>query len=50
MAVGHVCRITLIGIIFVLRTGTPWELLPPEMGCGAMTCWWRLRNRQKAGG
>ncbi len=26
------------GILFVLRTGIPWELLPLEMGCGfAMT-------------
>jgi len=22
------------GIIFVLRTGIPWQMLPVEMGCG----------------
>ena len=38
-------RAVLTGIVFVLRTGTPWELLPPEMGCGSgMTCWRRLRD------
>ena len=37
-------RAALSGIIFVLRTGIPWELLPQEMGCGSgMTCWRRLR-------
>ena len=34
----------------MLRSGTPWELLPREMGCGSgMTCWRRLRDWQKAG-
>jgi transposase len=34
----------------VLRTGTPWEHLPAEMGCGAgMTCWRRLRDWQAVG-
>ena len=43
-------RAVLTGIIFVLRTGIPWELLPREMGCGAgMTCWRRLRDWQAAG-
>ena len=43
-------RAVLTGIVFVLRTGTPWELLPPEMGCGSgMTCWRRLRDWQQAG-
>lgn len=33
-------RRVLAGIIFVLRTGIPWEELPQEMGCGCgMTCW-----------
>ena len=27
-------RQALTGIICVLRTGIPWELLPQEMGCG----------------
>jgi hypothetical protein len=26
-------RAALTGILFVLRSGTPWELLPREMGC-----------------
>jgi transposase len=43
-------RAVLTGIIFVLRTGLPWELLPPEMGCGSgVTCWRRLRDWQQAG-
>lgn len=41
---------TLSGILFVLRSGIPWEMLPQEMGCGSgMTCWRRLRDWQKAG-
>src|ERR1051325_3618864 len=43
-------RAALTGILFVLRTGIPWELLPQEMGCGSgMTCWRRLREWQHAG-
>src|SRR6478672_3787176 len=43
-------RAALTGILFVLKTGTPWEMLPPEMGCGSgMTCWRRLRDWQRAG-
>src|SRR5947199_8681035 len=43
-------RAALTGIIFVLRTGIPWEWLPQEMGCGSgMTCWRRLREWQQAG-
>jgi transposase len=43
-------RQTLTGILFVLRTGCPWEYLPQEMGCGSgMTCWRRLRDWQMAG-
>src|SRR5215218_4692363 len=38
------------GIIFVLRTGCPWRLLPKELGCGSgTTCWRRLRDWQEAG-
>jgi len=38
-------RACLTGILFVLKTGTPWEYLPREMGCGSgMTCWRRLRD------
>ena len=43
-------RACLTGIIFVLMSGIPWELLPQEMGCGSgMTCWRRLRDWQTAG-
>jgi len=43
-------RKVLTGIIFVLKTGIPWEELPQEMGCGCgMTCWNYLRVWQRAG-
>jgi transposase len=43
-------RAALTGILFVLKSGIPWEMLPQEMGCGSgMTCWRRLRDWQKAG-
>jgi transposase len=43
-------RAALMGILFVLRSGIPWEMLPQEMGCGSgMTCWRRLRDWQQAG-
>ena len=43
-------RACLTGIIFVLKSGIPWEMLPAEMGCGSgMTCWRRLRTWQEAG-
>ncbi|MGO9115250.1 MAG: IS5 family transposase [Thermoguttaceae bacterium] len=43
-------RNALTGIVFVLKTGIPWEQLPQEMGCGSgMTCWRRLRDWQQAG-
>ena len=38
-------RKALTGILFVLRTGIPWEYLPQEMGCGCgMSSWRRLRD------
>ena len=46
----HPDRGCLAGILFVLRTGLPWEDLPQELGCGSgMTCWRRLRDWQAAG-
>src|SRR5438874_8318648 len=43
-------RQALTGILFVLKSGIPWEMLPQEMGCGSgMTCWRRLRDWQAAG-
>src|ERR687888_1889888 len=43
-------RAALTGILFVLKSGIPWEMLPQELGCGSgVTCWRRLRDWQKAG-
>jgi transposase len=43
-------RAALAGILFVLKSGIPWEMLPAEMGCGSgMSCWRRLRDWQAAG-
>ena len=43
-------RGVLCGILFILRTGIPWEDLPRERGCGCgMTCWRRLRDWQNVG-
>jgi transposase len=43
-------REVLTGILFVLRSGIPWEELPQEMGCGSgVTCWRRLREWQQQG-
>lgn len=43
-------RAALTGILFVLRSGLPWNMLPREMGCGSgTTCWRRLARWQRAG-
>ena len=43
-------RQALTGILFVLKTGLPWEDLPAEMNCGSgMSCWRRLRDWQADG-
>jgi len=42
-------KIVIKGILFVLRSGIPWEMLPKELGCSGMTCWRRLRDWQKTG-
>jgi transposase len=43
-------RKALTGILFVLKTGMPWEDLPCEMNCGCgMTCLRRLRDWQGDG-
>jgi transposase len=43
-------RQALTGILFVLKTGIPWEDLPVEMGCGCgMSCWRRLHAWQEQG-
>jgi transposase len=42
-------RAALTGIVFVLKSGIPWEMLPQEMGCSSgMTCWRRLKEWQEA--
>ena len=43
-------RQVLTGILFVLRSGIPWELLPQALGYGSgMTCWRRLQEWQAQG-
>jgi transposase len=46
--IGH--REALSAILFVLKTGLPWEHLPQELGWGSgMTAWRRLDAWQKKG-
>jgi transposase len=46
----HPDRAVLTGILFVLRSGLPWKMLPLEMGCGSgSTCRRRLLAWQRAG-
>jgi transposase len=43
-------RKALTGILYVLKSGIPWEELPQEMGCGSgVTCWRRLKEWQDQG-
>ncbi len=42
-------RVCLTGILFVLKTGIPWEDFPQEMGCCGMTLWNRLDAWRRAG-
>ena len=43
-------RARLPGIAFVLRSGSPGQMLPQQLGCGpGITCWCRLRDWQGAG-
>ena len=42
-------RVCLTGILFVLKTGLPWEDFPREMGCCGMTLWNRLDEWRRAG-
>jgi transposase len=42
-------RKALTGIVFVLKTGIPWEDVPSEMGVSGVSCWRKLREWQSAG-
>lgn len=42
-------RAVFSGVVYVLKTGIPWGLLPKELGCSGATCWRRLRDWRKAG-
>lgn len=43
-------RAALTEILFVLKSGIAWEMLPQELGCGSgMTCWRCLRDWHQAG-
>lgn len=42
-------RVALAGIVFVLRTGIPWNAMPVELDCSGLTCWRRLKAWQEAG-
>lgn len=42
-------RVALSVIIYVLKTGVPWEDVPAELGCCGKTAWDKLQEWQKAG-
>src|SRR5512133_3128092 len=43
-------RACLEGIIFVLKTGMPWQMLPTELGYGSgSTCWRRFHDWTQLG-
>ena len=42
-------RAAFTAIVFVLRTGVPWRLVPRQIGCSGVTAWRRLREWQRAG-
>ena len=42
-------RAVLEGIVYVLRSGIPWQMLPAQFGCSGVTCWRRLRDWAEAG-
>src|SRR4051794_41766692 len=42
-------RVCLTGLLFMLKTGLPWEDFPCEMGCCGMTLWNRLDEWTQAG-
>ena len=42
-------RDCLVGILFVLRTGSAWGDIPAELAPSGSTCWRRMRDWTKAG-
>ena len=42
-------RVALTGILFVLKSGIPWEMQPAELGCCGLTCCRRLCDWRQAG-
>lgn len=42
-------RVALTVIVFVLKTGCPWEDVPQELGCCGMAAWKKLHEWQEAG-
>lgn len=43
-------RNAFAGIVYVLKSGVPWRMLPKDIrGGSGTTCWRRLRDWQKAG-
>ena len=43
-------RGALESIVYVLRSGVPWRMLPKEeFGCSGVTCWRRLGDWKEAG-
>ena len=42
-------KAALEGIIYILKSGVPWRMLPKEFGCSGVTCWRCLRGWQEAG-
>lgn len=43
-------RQALTGIVFLLKTGLPWQMIPKELNCGSgSTCWRRFQEWTAAG-
>ena len=43
-------RVCLTSIIFILRSGIPWQMLPTEcVGVSGSTCWRRLHDWSRSG-
>ena len=42
-------RAAFTAIVFVLRTGVPWRMVPRQIGCSGVTAWRRLWEWQRTG-